>query len=155
MKQICIFLMLSVLSLSVVAKTTYTEDFITASTVVTGNFEGQSHPSKMNGKDLAIGSIISCPSTFIIDNNYRLSGAIKVPVVGHSFQIRTIDSIKGLGSYEISGFFVKKGDNNNKLISGNIIITKLNNNELEFKCIAILNNDNTTESIFTFSGTHK
>ena len=119
----------------------------------TGSYTGKASPKKMNGKDMGIASIIPCECAFNIDTSHVLSGALVVPVVKHSFTIATLDAITGVGTYPIFGQFIKKGHDNGDPLTGEIVITKLSDNMLEFKCTAYLNGEPSSESIFTFSGT--
>lgn len=121
---------------------------------VSGKYVGNSIPIKMNGKPIIIGSILPCKSDFSIDQNGILSGSMVVPGVGHSFNLSTLDSVSGIGTYDIDGTFTKNSGQD-KTIEGTIQVTKLTNESLEFKCVAILDGDPNSESIFTFSGTRQ
>ena len=119
-----------------------------------GEYHGKSIPIKMNGKNIVIGSIMPCESNFYLDQSGILIGSMVVPVVGHSFDINSTDYITGIGKFNIEGLFNKK-NGQSKTIKGYVEVTKLGNNTLEFKCVATLDGDPNSESIFTFSGTRK
>lgn len=119
---------------------------------VDGVYDGKAYAKKMNGNWMP--GIIGYSCTFSIEDGI-LRGNWTLPIIGHAFQFKSLQTITGPGEYAIKGYFVKNNNNNTKQkLTGTVNITKVTGTVLNFVCTAVLQ-DATKPSVFEFYSTNQ
>lgn len=114
---------------------------------VPATYAGYATPTMMGGATDIDTDPVACD--FELTEAGILSGEMTVASVGHSFSIQTTQAVTGVGTYEISGYFVF-ATGASWPINGTVTVTEIGDT-LEFECDAFIMG--AMESKFTFSGT--